>query len=106
PDAGTILIDGHDIHRNRREALARVGAIYEAPAFYNHLSGRKNLHILCEYTARIPYARLDEVVQLVGLTERIDDPVATYSHGMRQRLALAQSLLPDPKLLIFDEPTE
>ncbi len=106
PDAGTILIDGHNVHGNRREALARVGAIYEAPAFYGHLSGRKNLHILCEYTGRIPYARLDEVVRLVGLAERIDDPVEVYSHGMRQRLALAQSLLPDPKLLIFDEPTE
>ena len=106
PDAGTILIDGHPIHRNRREALARVGAIYEAPAFYGHLSGRKNLHILCEYTGPIPYARLEEVVRLVGLAGRIDDPVDAYSHGMRQRLALAQSLLPDPKLLIFDEPTE
>lgn len=106
PDAGTIQIDGHDIHRDRRQALARVGAIYEAPAFYGHLSGRKNLHILCEYTGPIPHARLEEVVQLVGLTERIDDPVEVYSHGMRQRLALAQSLLPDPNLLIFDEPTE
>ncbi len=106
PDAGTILIDGHHIHRNRRAALARVGAIYEAPAFYGHLSGRKNLHILCEYTGPIPYARLDEVVRLVGLAERIDDPVEVYSHGMRQRLALAQSLVPDPKLLIYDEPTE
>lgn len=106
PDSGGIFVDGHDVQRDRRRALARVGAIYEAPAFYGHLSGRKNLGILCEYTARIPQARLEEVVRVVGLTERIDDPVEVYSHGMRQRLALAQALLPDPKLLILDEPTE
>lgn len=105
-DAGTIVLDGHDVHQNRRAALARVGAIYEAPAFYGHISGRRNLEILCEYTGPIPFKRLDEVVELVGLTSRIDDRVDAYSHGMRQRLALAQSLLPDPKLLIYDEPTE
>jgi ABC-2 type transport system ATP-binding protein len=106
PDAGAILIGGHDVLQDRRKALARVGAIYEAPAFYNHLSGRTNLRILCEYTGPIPRERLEEVIQLVGLAERIDDPVEVYSHGMRQRLALAQSLLPDPQLLIYDEPTE
>ena len=106
PDGGTIQIDGCDVHRNRRGALARVGAIYEAPVFYGHLSGRKNLHILCEYTGPVPYERLNDVVELVGLTSRIDDRVETYSHGMRQRLALAQALLPNPRLLLFDEPTE
>ena len=106
PDSGEIIVGGHEVHSNRHAALASVGAIYEAPAFYGHLSGRKNLGILCEYTARIPRARLEEVVLVVGLSERIDDPVEVYSHGMRQRLALAQALLPAPKLLILDEPTE
>lgn len=105
-DSGTIFVDGHDLQKNRPEALSRVGAIYESPAFYGHLSGRKNLRILCEYTGPVPEARLEEVVGMVGLTGRIDDPVNHYSHGMRQRLALAQALLPDPKLVILDEPTE
>lgn len=106
PDSGTILVDGHDLQKSRHDALARVGAIYESPAFYGHLSGRKNLRILCEYTGPVPEARLEEVIGMVGLTGRIDDPVNHYSHGMRQRLALAQALLPDPKLVILDEPTE
>lgn len=106
PDAGTVRIDGHDVFAERAQALARVGAIYEAPAFYDYLSGERNLRILCEYTGRVDPARLRKIVEMVGLQDRIADPVGTYSHGMRQRLALAQALLPQPELLIFDEPAE
>ena len=106
PDAGRVTIHGHDVFRRRGAALARVGAIFEAPAFYDYLTGRRNLIILCEYSARARQRRIDEVVAFVGLSGRIDDRVGTYSHGMRQRLALAQALLPGPEVLILDEPNE
>ena len=105
PDAGTLRIGGHDVFADRARALSRVGAIFEAPIFYDYLSGWRNLQILSGYTAPTSDARLREVVDWVGLTGREKSPVRTYSHGMRARLALAQALLPNPELLILDEPT-
>jgi len=106
PTAGTARICGHDVHRHRRRALARVGALFETPAFYDYLSGWRNLEIFTQYTAVAPAARLREVVDWVGLSSRIHSRVRTYSHGMRARLALAQALLPEPELLILDEPAD
>jgi ABC-2 type transport system ATP-binding protein len=106
PEKGKVLINHVDVFANRNRALSRVGAIFEAPAFYDYLSGATNLKIFCEYTSRPDKKRMQEVVELVGLKDRIQDPVRTYSHGMRQRLALAQALLPNPELLILDEPSE
>jgi ABC-2 type transport system ATP-binding protein len=104
PTAGEVKICGHEVSGNRRLALQKVGAIFEAPVFYDYLSGWRNLEILSHYTARCSAARIREVVAWVGLSGREKGAVKTYSHGMRARLALAQALLPQPELLILDEP--
>ncbi len=106
PDAGRITLDGHDVFAHRARALRHVGAIFESPAFYDYLSGWANLEIFSAYTAPVRPDRMRQVVELVGLTDRIHDRTRGYSHGMRQRLALAQALLPAPKLLILDEPSD
>lgn len=104
PTQGEVRIDGHEVTTHRRLALQRVGAIFEAPVFYDYLSGWRNLEILSHYTGPTPPARIREVIDWVGLTGRETGRVRTYSHGMRTRLALAQALLPNPELLILDEP--
>jgi ABC-2 type transport system ATP-binding protein len=106
PTSGDVRICGHDVTAHRRLALQKVGAIFESPAFYDYLSGRRNLEILCSYTARTPPQRIQEVIEWVGLSGRENSKVRTYSHGMRARLALAQALLPHPELLILDEPSD
>src|SRR5882672_6458187 len=106
PTSGELKVCGHDVTAHRDRALQKVGAIFETPAFYDYLSGWRNLEIFSHYTARTSKARLREVVDWVGLTGREQGKVRTYSHGMRARLALAQALLPDPQLLILDEPGE
>jgi ABC-2 type transport system ATP-binding protein len=104
PDAGEVRVCGHEVSRHRRRALERVGAIFETPAFYDYLSGWRNLEILSHYSAPTSRARIREVIDWVGLSARARSRVGTYSHGMRARLALAQALLPQPELLILDEP--
>jgi ABC-2 type transport system ATP-binding protein len=106
PTAGEVRICGYDVTTDRQHALQKVGAIFEAPAFYDYLSGWRNLEILSHYTARTPAKRIHEVIDWVGLTGREKSKVRTYSHGMRARLALAQALLPQPELLILDEPSD
>jgi ABC-2 type transport system ATP-binding protein len=106
PTSGEVRVCGHDVTTDRRRALQKVGAIFESPAFYDYLSGRRNLEILSSYTAPTPRGRIQEVIEWVGLTGREDSKVRTYSHGMRARLALAQALLPHPELLILDEPSD
>jgi ABC-2 type transport system ATP-binding protein len=104
PTRGEVRICGHDVTTQRQKALQKVGAIFETPVFYEFLSGWRNLKILSHYTAPTPDPRLQEVIAWVGLTGREHSKVRTYSHGMRARLALAQALLPQPELLILDEP--
>ena len=86
--------------------LGRVGAIVEAPAFYENLSGWENLRMLAAMSGGATRKRIEETLSLVDLLPRARDPVRTYSHGMRQRLGIAQALLPDPQFVILDEPTD
>ena len=106
PDQGDVTIDGISVLKNRSKALRKVGAIFEAPAFYEYLSGWENLKILMSYSVGFDAASALKVVERVGLSKRIHSKVRTYSHGMRQRLALAQALLPEPEVLLLDEPTD
>jgi ABC-2 type transport system ATP-binding protein len=103
---GDVRIDGISVSRHRSRALRKVGAIFEAPSFYEYLSGWQNLKILMSYSGPFDEKLAREVVERVDLTKRIDSKVQTYSHGMRQRLALAQALLPEPEILLLDEPTD
>jgi ABC-2 type transport system ATP-binding protein len=106
PSAGEVKVCGFEVTSHRRKALEQVGAIFEAPAFYDYLSAFRNLEILSSYTAHTPKDRIHEVIEWVGLQGRERSKVRTYSHGMRARLALAQALLPNPRLLILDEPSD
>jgi len=105
PDQGEAFIGGVSVQRQRAQALAQTGAIFEAPRFYDYLSGWRNLEIYTSYSARVPKKRIEEAVEFAGLTGRIHDRVGTYSQGMRQRLGLAQALLPENEVILLDEPT-
>ncbi|MDL4839745.1 ABC transporter ATP-binding protein [Aquibacillus rhizosphaerae] len=102
---GDIIVSGKSVKKNFEEAVKNIGAIVENPEMYKHLTGYQNLKQYARMHKGISKEKIDEVIELVGLTERIDEKVRTYSLGMRQRLGLAQCLLHDPKLLILDEPT-
>jgi ABC-2 type transport system ATP-binding protein len=78
----------------------------EAPAFYENFSGRQNLEMFAAMSGGAPARAIEDVLELAGLRERASDPVRAYSHGMRQRLGIAQALLPNPELIILDEPTD
>lgn len=106
PDRGEARIGGVSVQEDHAGALGQVGAIFESPAFYDYMSGWENLRILAGYSGRFDERAAREVVERVGLTKRIQSRVGSYSHGMRQRLALAQALLPEPQVLLLDEPTD
>ena len=102
--SGTVRLMGHAMPAEHAKALARVGAVVEEPRFHSHLTGRQNLSIIAALLTDEATQRIDAGLQRVGLAERADEPVATYSLGMRQRLGIARCLLNDPRMLILDEP--
>ena len=104
PTSGRVSVLGYDVQQQPEQALKRVGAMVEAPAFYPYLSGRDNLRLLAR-AGEIPEARVADVLTLVELTERAGDQFKSYSQGMRQRLGIAATLLHEPELIILDEPT-
>jgi len=104
PTAGTAEVMGRDVWHDRQNALAGSGAIVETPAFYPYLSGRDNLTALALIRGGGAHARIDPLLERVGLTARARSKYRTYSLGMKQRLGIASTLLSDPPLVILDEP--
>jgi ABC-2 type transport system ATP-binding protein len=106
PTSGSVELFGRDPVRDGvRKALEGVAGFVEAPLFYPYLSARRNLRLLADYDGKGARARIEELLELVELRDRARDNVGGYSHGMRQRLGIAASLLRDPRLLLLDEPT-
>jgi ABC-2 type transport system ATP-binding protein len=105
PTAGSARLFGRDPLFHGARALEGVAGFVEAPRFYPYLSGRRNLRLLADYDEPVSRGRIDEVLELVELRDRAKDKVGGYSHGMRQRLGIAASLLRAPRLLLLDEPT-
>lgn len=104
PDSGQISINGYNLFADRANALSNIAAIIENPGLYTYLTGRDNLEFI-RRMRNCSRERMNSIIEHIGLSDRIDDTVKNYSLGMKQRLALGMCLLPAPKLLILDEPT-
>src|SRR5215475_15182484 len=105
PTSGAIKFPVRASSWEYLRARSRVGSIIETPAFYENFSGRRNLQLLASLSGGVQKKRVEEVLEIVELRDRAGDPVKVFSYGMRQRLGIAQALLPTPDLIILDEPT-
>ena len=104
-DEGKIMINGFDHRKQYESAMAALGGIVENPEMYLDLSGRVNLEMYARLHEGVTTERINEVIRLVGMEDRINEKIKRYSLGMKQRVGLAQALLHRPKVLILDEPT-
>lgn len=105
PTSGSVRICGYDVQKSFSQAMSQIGCIIESPDMYRYMSGMANMKHFANMVKGVTQKRIDEVVELVGLKDRIQDRVEEYSTGMCQRLGLAQAIMSRPKLLILDEPT-
>jgi ABC-2 type transport system ATP-binding protein len=105
PTSGYAEVCGHRVPGELQGALRHVGGFVDDPTFYPLMSARRNLRLLGSMTGPVSEERIDEVLEIVGLSERAESRVGSFSHGMKQRLGIAQALLHSPELIVLDEPT-
>ena len=104
-DSGDIIINGKSVINCKNEAVKNIGAMVEAPKFYENMSGYENLELMAKIMPGISDRDIQNVLDLVGLKDRGRDKFKEYSMGMKQRLGIANALLGDPELIILDEPS-
>ena len=105
PTSGTVALFGKVLEKTSYEVLKRMGSIIEFPTFYDHMSGKDNLQLHCEYMGYYNKGSVEEALQMLGLSDAADKPAGSYSLGMKQRLGIARAILCKPELVILDEPT-
>jgi ABC-type multidrug transport system ATPase subunit len=106
PTSGEIKLFGRDLSKDRNYILQRIGCIVEKPDFYKYLSAEKNIEIFARLSGvNVTKSKIHEIIEFVGLKGREKDKLGGFSHGMKQRLGIAQTLVHDPELIILDEPT-
>ena len=105
PTSGTVALFGKALEKNSYEVLKRMGSIIEFPTFYDHMSGKDNLQLHCEYMGYYNKGSVEEALQMLGLSDAADKPAGSYSLGMKQRLGIARAILCKPEFVILDEPT-
>ena len=105
PTSGTVALFGKALEKTSYEVPKRMGSIIEFPTFYDHMSGKDNLQLHCEYMGYYNKGSVEEALQMLGLSDAADKPAGSYSLGMKQRLGIARAILCKPELVILDEPT-